>query len=215
MWDDSDNIDGNRPGTITVHLLADGAQIQTVTLTSGSGWMYTFKGLPKMNGEKEIVYTVTEDPVTWYESEINGTQITNHYHPITTSVTVRKVWDDKDNKAGMRPTSILMHLSNGMTAILNDANGWTATITNLPVVRFGQPVSYFWTEQEVLGYTQSDVTTVGNTTIFTNGMRVHDEEPPEGKKVPNKRGNGFLIIDEYGTPLGVDVVINHVGDCFD
>ena len=28
-------------------------------------------------------------------------------------------------------------------------------------------------------------------------------------------GNPFLIINDYGTPLGVELIINHVGDCFD
>ena len=38
-----------------------------------------------------------------------------------------------------------------------------------------------------------------------------------GEDTPNDdtRGDSYLIIEDYGTPLGVDVVINHVGDCFD
>ena len=43
----------------------------------------------------------------------------------------------------------------------------------------------------------------------------HQGEPPEDKKVPHRRGNQYLLIEDYGTPLGVDVAVNHVGDCFD
>ena len=28
-------------------------------------------------------------------------------------------------------------------------------------------------------------------------------------------GNQFYVFDEYETPLGVEIMINHVGDCFD
>ena len=210
-WDD-----GNRPAAVNVQLLADGAIVATATLTEASGWTYTFAGMPRMNGDAEIAYTVKEEPVAWYETEIiNGTHIVNHYRPITTSVTVRKIWDDNNNEAGMRPTGILMKLNNGMNVVLNAANGWTATISDLPIMMHGQPMSYSWTEQEVLGYTQSEVSVVGNTTIFTNYMRRRPENPPEDKKVTKQRGNSYVIIEDYGTPLGVDVVINHVGDCFD
>ena len=34
----------------------------------------------------------------------------------------------------------------------------------------------------------------------------------EKPKVP---GNTWYVFDEYETPLGVEVMINHVGDCFD
>jgi hypothetical protein len=215
-WDDGNNHDGNRPAAVNVQLLADGAIVATATLTEASGWTYTFAGMPRMNGDAEIAYTVKEEPVAWYETEIiNGTHIVNHYRPITTSVTVRKIWDDNNNEAGMRPTGILMKLNNGMNVVLNAANGWTATISDLPIMMYGQPMSYSWTEQEVLGYTQSEVSVVGNTTIFTNYMRRRPENPPEDKKVTKQRGNSYVIIEDYGTPLGVDVVINHVGDCFD
>ena len=74
---------------------------------------------------------------------------------------------------------------------------------------------YSGTEQDVPGYAATKITISGNTTIFTNGLRNREENPPEDKPVPEKHGNAYLVIEDYGTPLGVDVVINHVGDCFD
>ena len=43
------------------------------------------------------------------------------------------------------------------------------------------------------------------------------ERPPleEGQPMPKVPGKVTFIIDEYDTPLGVEVMINHVGDCFD
>ena len=68
---------------------------------------------------------------------------------------------------------------------------------------------------EVLGYTLAKTTVAGSVTIFVNELHGKGD-PPEGKHIPkNRRGNQYLIIQDYGTPLGVEVPINHVGDCFD
>ena len=32
---------------------------------------------------------------------------------------------------------------------------------------------------------------------------------------PNMPGEPLIEIEDYGTPLGINVIINHVGDCFD
>ena len=89
-----------------------------------------------------------------------------------------------------------------------------ATITDLPVYYNGVKIEYTWTEQQVIGYTQTDVTTTGDLTVFTNALW---ERPPleEGKKAPKLAGETLMIFEEYDTPLGVEVTINHVGDCFD
>ncbi|MDQ8836166.1 Cna B-type domain-containing protein, partial [Streptococcus ruminantium] len=59
---------------------------------------------------KEIVYTVSEEKVDGYEMKVDGYNITNSYTPSTTSVKVNKVWKDKDNQDGLRPTSIIVNL---------------------------------------------------------------------------------------------------------
>ena len=45
---------------------------------------------------------------------------------------VRKVWSDNNNELGLRPGSITVVLSNGMSVQLSAANGWSATVTGLP-----------------------------------------------------------------------------------
>ena len=69
------------------------------------------------------------------------------------------------------------------------------------------------------GYVLTGRDVVGNTTTFRNSLPIRNGEdnPPENKNIPMKRrgGNNYLVIEDYGTPLGVDVAINHVGDCFD
>jgi hypothetical protein len=217
IWDDMGNRDGNRPDRVLVKLLADGNKVAETVLNNANGWSYQFTDLPKYSGTREIVYTVTEDPVPLYTSSVDGYVITNSYTPQTTSVTVSKVWLDNDNSAGLRPVSIYCTLSNGMHVTLSAANNWTATINDLPVKVNGETVDYTWTEQEVIGYTLSSEDTAGSTTVFTNSLIERRKDvPPEKSNVPKKsRGNKYLVIEDYGTPLGVEVVINHVGDCFD
>ena len=214
-WNDNNNKDGNRPAAITVHLFADGVEVASAQLTEETGWKYTFTGLPRLREDKQkIVYTVTEDPVEWYEAEIHGFNIRNNYKPELTSVSVHKVWDDNNNALKLRPTSIAMTLSNGMVVILNAENGWTDTIENLPTRVNGEPVVYTWVEQKVVSYDQTGMETVGDTTTFTNKVWKRPEKTTGGKK-PKTPGEPYETIDEYETPLGVEVIINHVGDCFD
>ena len=124
VWlDDNDNADGNRPESITVRLYAGGQEIKVVKLTAKNGWKYHFGELPKFVNGKPIHYSVKEDPVEGYSTEIDGFTIYNKYQPEMTQVTVRKVWNDENNKDQKRPTSIWMKLNNGMTVMLNEANG--------------------------------------------------------------------------------------------
>ena len=213
IWDDNDNKDGNRPESITVHLFAGGEEVKTAKLTAQNGWRKKWGDLPKFVDGHPIHYSVTEDPVEMYVPEIHGFTITNHYRPETTSVIVQKIWHDEGFE-NMRPESIIVKLNNGMCVILNEANGWTGVINGLPTYVNGEPAVYTWCEPEVMGYTQESMVTEGNVTVITNQIWKREEEPKIGKK-PKVPGDDLTLIDEYDTPLGVEVIINHVGDCFD
>ena len=214
IWDDNNNKDGNRPASITVHLFAGGEEVRKATLNEANGWKKTFGDLPKFVDGHPIHYSVTEDPVEWYVSEIHGFTIRNRYVPKTTSLTVKKVWNDDNNKLGIRPASVAMTLNNGTVVVLKESNGWTATVTNLPTRVNGKPAVYYWTEQQVIGYVLESTVSEGNVAIFTNKPWERPETPPAGKK-PKTTGDTWFVFEDYDTPLGVEVIINHVGDCFD
>ncbi len=218
-WVDNDDRDGNRPGSVTVRVLANGQQVASAVLTAANGWSHVFEDLPRTDDQKQpIIYTITEDPVPMYETMVNGSSVINVYKPEVTSATVMKVWDDNNNAAGLRPASIYATLSDGTrtvaTVVLTEAKGWSATVDNLPTVINGAPAQYSWKEQEVLGYQKVGAQTTGNITTFTNKL-YQRPTPPPGTKDPKTPGTPFLIIENYGTPLGVEIIINHVGDCFD
>jgi hypothetical protein len=84
------------------------------------------------------------------------------------------VWDDDDNHDGLRPESLTFKLSNGGvlpldvdTVVLNEENGWEATISGLPKYHEGVEIEYTWSEPKVKGYTPAK-TVNGDTTTFTN-----------------------------------------------
>ena len=219
-WNDNNNKDGNRPDSVTVRLYADGVEVDSHVLTAGENWNYTFAERPRYreDNKTEIAYTVNEDNVAMYAKEINGYNIVNNYQPELTSISVVKIWQDNNNAQNRRPTSIAMTLSDGQkvvtTVLLSEANNWTTTLNDLPTVVNGQPAKYAWKEQQVIGYTLTGVTENANTMIFTNAIWERPETPTTGGR-PKTTGDTWYVFEEYDTPLGVEVVINHVGDCFD
>ncbi|SFE40787.1 Collagen binding domain-containing protein [Peptostreptococcaceae bacterium pGA-8] len=58
----------------TIRLLADGKELDRVTLTAATGWSHIFKNLPKFDRADghEIKYTITEDKIDNYAAKITG-----------------------------------------------------------------------------------------------------------------------------------------------
>ena len=76
-----------RPESITIHLLRNGEEIKTKTVTEADDWKWTFDNLDKFDAnDKEYKYTIKEDTVPFYTSaestDADGnTVITNTYKP--------------------------------------------------------------------------------------------------------------------------------------
>ena len=149
----------------------------------------------KVGNDAEYTLNTVENPVPNPDGP-NGN---------TVNVTVRKVWDDQNNIAKNRPASIRVTLSTGDSYTLSAENDWTVTVKNLPAKdENGNAITYTWTEQRVKGYRQS-VKIQDNVTTITNIFRLP----------PTPGGTPPVPIDEYETPLGINAIINHVGDCFE
>src|SRR5690625_3735846 len=125
-----------RPDSITVNLHANGddeaVESQEVTVNEKGEWTFTFADLAKYdkNGEA-IAYTVVEDDVTGYKSEVDGTNITNTQE--TTEVSGTKTWKDDDSK--IRPDSITVQVMNGNEVVkeleVTKEDDWNFTFTDL------------------------------------------------------------------------------------
>lgn len=83
IWDDNGNSAKLRPSEITVHLYQstskddEGDMIATAKLDESGEWKTTFKEMDKYptNSTTPYIYTVKEDPVSGYKSEIKGADI--------------------------------------------------------------------------------------------------------------------------------------------
>ena len=175
VWDDAQNQDGLRPSTITVHLLANGEEVQTATLSGeGDTWSHSFTDLPVYKNGQKLVYTVTEDTVANYSTAIEGSTITNTYKPGKTSVTVTKKWTDAENQDGLRPKSIKVQLyandqKSGKEVELSADNDWTYTFSDLDEKKAGQAIQYTVKEIEVpKGYTQTVEATNPGQVVISN-----------------------------------------------
>ncbi|MDY5271627.1 Cna B-type domain-containing protein [Tractidigestivibacter sp.] len=76
-WQDDGNKYGKRPDSIKITLRANGVDKQTIEVTQKDGWKWRFDNLPKYEDGKEILYSVAEEAVAGYVTEINGYNITN------------------------------------------------------------------------------------------------------------------------------------------
>ncbi|WP_242686702.1 Cna B-type domain-containing protein, partial [Bacillus wiedmannii] len=75
----------DRPKTIKVDLLQNGKVITTKEVTAANDWKYEFGKLPAVdNAGKAYTYEVKEQPVSGYQSKVNGYDITNiKIHEVT------------------------------------------------------------------------------------------------------------------------------------
>ena len=171
-WDDADNQDGIRPESITVHLLADGKEVATTTITAATNWTYKFINLPKKANGKEITYTIKEDAITGYETTINGYDITNKHVPETIDLSGTKTWNDNNNQDGKRPASItVILLANGKevsSKTVTAKDNWIYEFTNMAKYEAGEEISYTVSEVKVQDYTTK-----------VEGMNITNTHTPE------------------------------------
>ena len=87
-WKDGDNKDKIRPESIVVQLCINGDPINdmTLVLSDVNNWSGTFKDMPVYEGDEEINYTIMENEVDGYTTEIRGNAkdgfvITNSHTP--------------------------------------------------------------------------------------------------------------------------------------
>ena len=184
IWDDGDNQDGKRPESITVNLLANGQKTDSkvVKADKEGNWSYTFQNLPKYANGEPIIYTVTEDTVTDYTTEVTGTTIINKYQPGKTSITVTKAWEDFNDHNGIRPSEIKVQLyadgeAQGEEITLNAEKQWTYIWTDLDERKAGELIDYTVKETENIDNYETTISGDAHTGyIITNTLKTGNLE---------------------------------------
>lgn len=163
VWDDSSNVDGMRPDSVTIHMNGSDGSSTEATLSKTKDWKYTFKHMPLFdaNGNK-ITYTITEDAVAGYTytvtNEGRSFTITNSHVQETFNIPVAKTWEDNGNQDGVRPSAIHVTLmgsdGNVYEANLTAAGKWKYEFKDLPRYWMeGVAIDYTLNEEAVNGYT--------------------------------------------------------------
>ena len=173
-WKDNDNQDGKRSDKITVTLMANGEDVQSKEIAGD--WTYKFNNLPKYDNGKEIKYTIKEDKVAGYTSEVKGYDLINTHKTETTSISVKKEWDDTKNQDGKRPTEVTVHLyadgkDTGKTVTLSAKNDWKASFNDLDVNKDGKAIEYTVKEDEVKDYETSTSGDAKSGFVLTNSHK--------------------------------------------
>lgn len=147
-WDDNDDEKKIRPESIIVNLIAiyEGKEykVDSVVLSKDNGWNHIFKDLPTVNDNKKITYTVKEEAIKGYKSELSGSEkegytITNtpeEPKKETKEIKVKKVWDTADKKAFAKEITVELYKNDEKTEktlILNAENNWQGTFKDLDV----------------------------------------------------------------------------------
>lgn len=216
VWHDDNDRDNLRPDSVNVVLMNGANKAGEATLNAANRWSYTWDGLRKYDDNgREIVYTVVEATNdNNYTAGVKGGTITNTHKVAMVDVTMTKVWEDDDNRDGVRPESVDIQLyANGesygdiVTVEANDKGVWTYTWDGLYANENGEPIVYTVKEVNVdENYTASyseDTLTVTNTheseTVSKTVTKIWDDDDNRDNIRPDsvtvKLMNGTKTVD--------------------
>ena len=201
VWDDNNNQDGKRTTSVKVQILKNDKEVvQEIEVSEATGWKFESKALPKYENGKLIEYKVKEVVVAEYETTITSEKdgkytITNKHTPLKTAVKGKKIWDDANNKDGIRPASITVKLladgkETGQTATVSETSGWTYEFTGLDRYQEGKEITYTVEEVNIPdGYTASvegyNITNTHTPEKPTPGKPNEPGKPKKGGELPN------------------------------
>lgn len=155
IWEDDDPV--NRPESIKVNLLKGNTVIRTqeVTADEEGNWNYSFTGLSRYDSNgRYISYSVKEQAVPGYKTEIKGTTITNTRSE-KTAIEITKGWLDED--ASKRPDSIDVRIYQNddffKEVTLTADDNWVYELQDIDAYdEDGKAYVYTLEEEEVSGY---------------------------------------------------------------
>ncbi|MDO4428677.1 MAG: Cna B-type domain-containing protein, partial [Atopobiaceae bacterium] len=204
-WDDADNQDGKRPGSVTVSLYANGKPVAeafpnydwtgidtSLALSEQNDWKGSFTNLPLYEDDgSKIVYSLVEDEVEGYVPDIRfdgdaSFTVTNRHEPEKVSISGTKTW--VGDTEGARPVSVKVDLyADGeylkSQTVRADVDGnWSYAFTGLDKYK---PVG-----QEIKYTVKEDVTSAPSYVPSVDGTDITNTYHPYGNLVITKLATG-------------------------
>ena len=208
---------GKKLSSVKVKLLADGKKVDEVTLNEQNNWKHTFTNLNKYkdDGKTEIKYTVEEEKINGYDTEIkenskNDFTITNKNNE-KVKIPVEKKWEDNNNQDGKRVKEIVVRLlQDGIPTTkvlkLNEQNNWKGEFTDLDKYNAqGNEIKYTVKEETVVeGY---DTEIIAGQVDGVLGYIIKNKHNVEKTEIPvEKKWIGPVSVEEVTVKLFADGV---------
>lgn len=209
-----------RPETITINLLRNGVEVDSVEIGEEDLWSFEFKDLAAFD-DKGIAYTYTleELSVEGYETSYDGFDIYN-LRIGEIDIPVEKIWLDNGERS---VEEIIVHLYKRVheemdlmevedpehdmehvaTLTLSEENDWLDTFEDLPEFdHMGRPIEYILEEVAVEGYDSEIIMNEDGSYTITN-LRV-DEVDVMGEKT-------WFDDGEESRPESITVILKRNG----
>ena len=208
---------GKKLSSVKVNLLADGKKVDEVTLNEQNNWKHTFTNLNKYkdDGKTEIKYTVEEEKINGYDTEIkenskNDFTITNKNNE-KVKIPVEKKWEDNNNQDGKRVKEIVVRLlQDGIPTTkvlkLNEQNNWKGEFTDLDKYNAqGNEIKYTVKEETVVeGY---DTEIIAGQVDGALGYIIKNKHNVEKTEIPvEKKWIGPQSVEQVTVKLFADGV---------
>ena len=200
---------GSSGGSGTGGLDEKVADVPAATLKDGN-WSYLWKDLPVQdsNGNPYYYYVKEISSPAGFQvsmdnnSGISGGTITAANIKQTTQVSVKKTWNDQNDRKKIRPATVEISLykdgeDTGKTITLGPDNGWAGSFTGLDKYEADsnggeKQIEYTVKEKAVKGYTSSISKTGTNEWLVTNSLLY---------ELPNAGGHGIYLLIFCGCAL--------------
>ena len=198
---------GPEASSAKVTLYADGVEKDSVTLNAANNWVHVFANLDKYNNGTEIVYTLTEEPISNYDSAITGDVATGF--TVTNTNTEKVAVDVTKNWVGPATDSVTIKLlADGVeveSAVLTATDNWMHTFSNLPkYAADGHEIVYTVDEYDVPSYVKAIEGT--STTGFTVTNTITGKVDIPVTKVWVGPATDSVTVNLYADGVKVDTV---------
>lgn len=197
---------GSEYPAITVNLLRNGEKVDSQLVeSSGSYVEFRFADQPKYDENREpYTYTLEEEKVEGYTSEIENNRITNTIEQASKAIKVTKLWSDGEPG---EETAVTIELLKDGSPILDDhqkpleiqlpvagaegADKWTYTFEGLDTYNLenGQPHVYSIVEKNLpASYEEPVITSVEDGFTVTNTLKKFQYQIIRNYKTVNQNG---------------------------